>query len=57
MEPGKAPTCEVPLEVTVVDGEVVMMGDRVSTTMTAEAALESARRIQEAAELVISQRA
>jgi hypothetical protein len=50
------PPCERPIEAVVVEDEVVLMGEMVSTSMTPEAALESAERIRRAAEEALSQR-
>lgn len=40
-----------PLSVTVLDGEVILTGPRVAVALRPEAAAETARRLEEAADL------
>jgi hypothetical protein len=50
------PPIDKPIKAVPVEGEVVLMGDMVSVSMTPQAALESAERIRQAAEQAIRER-
>jgi hypothetical protein len=51
------PPSDRPVEaVRAAEGEIVLMGDHVSVSLTPEAALESAERIRRAAEEALAER-
>jgi hypothetical protein len=50
------PPCEKPIDAVTIEGEVVLMGEMVSVSMTPEAALQSADRIRRAAEEALRKR-